>query len=151
MARDFGNLNFGSIFGVDPMGMSPGLGRVMAQNPDLIAAWFAQAGVPPPPDQPATMTDESAEPTGQLHSAPPIPMMPGAEEPAAPPSAPSLVEPSIPMTGQEYPPAPTFSQPMPPERIPTMGEFFHPAAPLVRPTSVPNPNIPDVPPMAPGG
>lgn len=143
MAFTFGDSDFSSIFGgmTSPMGASPSMGRLLQQTPEAIIPALIAAGVEPPQDQ-------SAEPEGQLHSAPPIPMMPGAQPPAMPPTTDPLLPQSTPLLGQAYPPMPQFSGPPTTPRVPTMGEFFHPAAPPVVPSAAPNPNAPE--PMAPG-
>lgn len=103
MAFTFGDSDFSSIFGgMGPMGASPALGRLLQQKPEALLPTLIASGIEPPPDQ-------SAEPTGQLHSAPPIPMMPGAQAPVAPPTTDPLVPPSIPMAGQPVPGLPEFS------------------------------------------
>lgn len=101
MAFTFGDSDFSSIFGTpSPMGASPSMGRLLSHNPEAIIPALIAAGVEPPDNQ---------EPMGPLHSAPPIPMMPGAQAPAEPSTTPSLVPPSVPMAGQPTPGLPAFS------------------------------------------
>lgn len=71
---------------------------------------------------------------GQLHSAPPISMLPGAEEPAAPSATPSLAGTSIPMEGQSKPGLPDFSTNMMPD---------YPSGPIERPGGAPGTGKPN--------